>query len=353
MSARLLQQVLDAVARHLQRARLATAARQAAWGSALVMSGGTLIHLKVRPLTVGGLFAAALVPWLLALLQSLVTRARPAECADWADRQLGGRSAYATALERTSDEGGVDHPARLHLEEWIARTAPHSLALLAARPLDVRWREPMITALVCAGLAAVLLQLPTRPRADAASASSTLGERAAEAAVASTSAAATAVTRAPALAVPLGRLADTRGEDASQGLPVPAEPSDVAKVNDDAASTLAASGAGGSATTTSGGGREAGSSRDLGADGDLASTWSGALAKQLRQVAADQHPGNTSVDATRPVDYSAAGAATDDAPVITTMAAAASPPPARDGLRVGPVERAYLRAYWTENGARP
>jgi hypothetical protein len=350
MSARPLHQVLDAVARHLQRARLAAAARRAAWGSALVLSGGILIHLNVRPLAFGGLLAAALVPWLLALLQSLVTRARPAECADWADGQLGGRSAYATALEHAGDGRGADQPAWVHLEEWIERTAPHSLALLAARPLEVRWREPMIAALVSAALAAVLLQLPTRPVADATSASNTLAERAADAAAASTD---TAATRARAMVAPLDRDPATRDDATSQGLPVAAESSDVARDDDDAAAIVAASSAPGTATTSSGGGREAGSSRDLGADGDLTSTWSGALAKQLRQVAADRGPGNTSADATRPVDYSAAGAATGDAPVITAVAAAASPPPAGDGLHVGPVERGYLRAYWAENGARP
>lgn len=353
MSVRPLQQLLDAVGRHLQRASLATAARQAAWGSALVMSGGTLIHLTVRPLTFGGLFAAALVPWVLALLQSLVTRVRPAECADWADRQLGGRSAFATALEHAGDERSVGQPAQVHLDEWIAHTAPHSLALLAARTLEVRWREPMITALVCTALAAGLLQLPTRPFAAATTASRTLPDRAADAAVASTDTAAIAAARAPAMVVPLDRRPPTRDEDASQGLPVAAAASDTSQQNDVAKSAIAASGTGGTATTTSGGGREAGSSRDLGADGDLTSAWNGALAKRVRQVAVGRGPGNTSADATRPVDYSAADAATDNSPGVTAITAAATPPPASDGLRVGPVERAYLRAYWAENGARP
>ncbi len=352
MSVRPLQQVLGAVGRHLQRARLATAARQAAWGSALVMSGGMLIHLTVRPLTFSGLFGAALVPWVLALLQSLVTRVRPAECADWADRQLGGRSAFATALEYAGDERSVDQPARVHLEEWIAHTAPHSLALLAARPLEVRWREPMITALVCTALAAGLLQLPTRPFATATTASRTLPDRADDAAIASTDTAAKAATRAPAVVVPVDRRPPTRDEGASQGPPVPAAASDISQESDAATSAIAASGTVGTATTT-GGGREAGSSRDLGADGELTSAWSGALAKRVREVAAGRGPGNTAADATRPVDYTAADAATDGAPAVALITAAATPPPASDRLRVGPVERAYLRAYWAENGARP
>lgn len=352
MSVRPLQQVLDAVGRHLQRARLATAARLAAWGSALVMSGGMLIHLIVRPLTFGGLFAAALLPWVLALLQSLVTRVRPAECADWADRQLGGRSAFATALEHARDERSVDQPAQVHLEEWIAHTAPHSLALLAARPLEVRWREPMITALVCTALAAGLLQLPTRPFAAATTASRTLPERADDAAVAPTETAATAATRAPAVASSVDRRPPMRDEAAGQGPPVPAAASNLSQEHDAATSTNAASDTGGTATTT-GGGREAGSSRDLTADGELTSAWSGALAKRVREVAAGRGPGNTASDATRPVDYSAADAPTDGSPGVTAITAAATPPPASDGLRVGPVERAYLRAYWAENGARP
>ena len=353
MSVRPLQQVLDAVGRHLQHARLATAARQAAWGSALVMSGGTLIHLAVRPLTFDGLFATALVPWVLALLQSLVTRVRPAECADWADRQLGGRSAFMTALEHAGDERSVGQPAQVHLEEWIAHTAPHSLALLAARPLEVRWREPMITALVCTALAAGLLQLPTRPFAAATTASSTLPERAADAAVASTDTAAMAAARALAVVVPVDRRPPTREEDGSQGAPVPATAGDISQSNNAATSTNAAGDTDGTATMTTGGGRDAGSSRDLGADSELTSAWNGALAKRVRQVAAGRDPVNTTADATRPVDYSAADAATDNLPGVTAIAAAATPPPASDGLRVGPVERAYLRAYWAEDGAKP
>ena len=352
MSSRPLQQVLGAVGHHLQRARLATAARQAAWGSALVMSGGTLIHLTVRPLTFGGLFAAALLPWVLAFLQSLVTRVRPAECADWADRQLGGRSAFATALEHAGNQRSVEQPAQVHLEEWIAHTAPHSLALLAARPLEVRWREPMITALVCTALAAGLLQLPTRPFAEATAASRTLPERADDAAVTATDAATIAAAGAPAVAVPVDRRPPTRDEAASQGPPMPVAGSDISQESDVATSTIAASGAVGAATTT-GGGREAGSSRDLGADGELTSAWSGALAKRVREVAAGRGPGNTAADAARPVDYSAVNATADDSPGVTTITAAATPPPASDRLRVGPMERAYLRAYWAENGARP
>jgi len=116
---------------------------------------------------------------------------------------------------------------------------------------------------------------------------------------------------------------------------------------------IAATDAGGTATSTSGSGRDAGSSRDLGTDGEFTSTWSGALAKRMREVATSRGPGNTSADATRPVDYRAADAAASDSPGVTTIVAAASPPPASDGLRVAPVERAYLRAYWAENGARP
>ena len=356
MSARPLQQVLGAVGRHLQRARLAAAARQAAWGSALVMSGGTLIHLAVRPLTFGGLCAAALVPWVIALLQSLITRVRPAECADWADRQLGGRSAFTTALEHAGDKRSINQPAQVHLEEWIARTAPHSLALLAARPLEVRWREPIITALVCSALAAGLLQLPTHPLADATTASGTLPDRTADeavAAVASTNTAAISATSVPAMIAPLDRSPATREENASQGAPVPAAASDTSQENDAATSIIAATDAGGTATSTSGSGRDAGSSRDLGTDEEFTSTWSGALAKRMREVATSRGPGNTSTDATRPVDYRAADDLTSDSPGVTTIVAAARPPPASDRLRVAPVELAYLRTYWAKNGARP
>jgi hypothetical protein len=316
------------------------------------MSGGMLIHLTVRPLSFGGLLLAALVPWGLALLQSRVTSARPAECADWADRELGGRSAFATALELAGAVRSVSQPAQAHLDEWIARIAPHSLALLAARPVEMRWREAMITALVCTALAAGLLQLPTRPFANATTASSTLPGRIDDVAVASTAAAAVVAARAPAMVAPADRLQPTRDEDTSQRLPVAPAASNLAQAQYAATSTNRAGDSGGTATTT-GGGREAGNSRDLGADGELTSAWSGALAKRMRELAADRGPGNTAADGTRAVEYTAADAATGASHDLTVIAAAATPPPATDGLRVGPVERAYLRAYWADNGARP
>jgi len=211
----------------------------------------------------------------------------------------------------------------------------------------------MITALVCTVLAAGSLQLPTRPLAVAATASRALPERTADSAVASTDTAATEAMRAPAMVVPGDRRPATRDEDASHGPPVPAAAGNLSQESGAATSAVAASGPPGTATTSTGSGREAGSSRDLGADAEFTSTWSGALATQLRQVTADSGPAKTSTDATRPVDYSTADTAAEGSPAATAIIAAATPPPASNGLRVGPVERAYLRAYWAENGARP
>jgi hypothetical protein len=154
------------------------------------------------------------------------------------------------------------------------------------------------------------------------------------------------------MVAPSDRLQPTRDEDPNQRLPVAPAASNLAQAKDAATSTSSAGDSVGTATTT-GGGREAGSSRDTGTDGELSSAWSGALAKRVREVATGRGPGNTAVDATRPVDYTAADAATGASHDVTVITAAATPPPASDGLRVGPVERAYLRAYWADNGARP
>jgi hypothetical protein len=352
MSTAALQQVLDAVRRHLWRSRLAVAARQAAWGSALVMLTGLLLHLLVRPLTFGGLVIAALVPWLLALVQAVITRPRPIERAAWADRYLGGRSAYATALEHDKDAPSARPSARTRLDEWIAGAAPHSLALLAARPRELRLREPIVTAVVCSVLAAGLLQLPTRPIAGAATATGVASIRASAATAASSEVPAGNAPPTPtASGRPDGRLESLASDRGAAGAaestsPAAIESEDNAAVRRDIA-------ANGTATVAAGSGRDAGSSRDVGTDGTPTAAWTGALAARLRAVTSGKEPASTTADADRAVEYLAADAAQDQSSATSGSVLAAAPPAARDELRVGPAERAYLRAYWATNGARP
>lgn len=352
MSTATLQQVLDAVRRHLQRTRRLVAARHAAWGSALVMLAGLLVHLFVRPLAFGGLFAAALVPWLLAFAQSVITRPRPAECADWADRHLGGRSAYATALEHAAGAHGARPSARAHLEAWIAAAAPHSLALLAAQPRDLRLRRPVLVALVCTALAAGMLQLPTRPLAGTATGVALESVRASVATVDSSGTTRESPTRTSA---PGKR--DDRGDDrvAAHQDAALATPSAPTAPNESGENTAAGrDGAPTGIESSSGGsGREAGSSRDSSADATPTSAWTGALAARLRQVTSGKESESTTADANRAVEYTTAAATHGRSPAMPQSVAAATPPPADDELRVGPAERAYLRAYWAANGARP
>lgn len=352
-----LQQLLARVQRHLVRERLAAAARRAAWGSAGVAALGVLLHFLVRPVGLPGLLAALGLPWLLALLQVFTTRARPAECAAWADRHLEGRSAYSTWLELTATSRDAAVPAIAHLESWLAESTPRRLARLAARPFDARIRKPVAAALVCSALAIALLQLPARPlaggrEAPQAAAHSTVtdaGQRpAGESDDSVPRSAGTGRGDAPnadrAALEQRQRAASTQDASASED----------ADATDARTNSTPEDPAGGHATVrTAATGREAGNSPDAGPDVALTAPWQGELTARLRQVTGTRERDALRADATRVADYDGRSIARGTTNADALSAAAATPPPARPTLRLGPAEQAYLRAYFAASGASP
>jgi hypothetical protein len=347
--------LLAGVQRHLLRDRLAAAARFAAWGTAGVAVLGALLHFVVRPVSPLGLLGALAMPWLVAVLQVITQRTRPVECAAWADRHLGGRSAYSTWLEMNATSRDATAPALAHLEAWLAESTPGRLAQLAAWPFDARLRKPLTAALVCSALALALLQLPARPLASGG-----------ESPQVEARPTATATSQRPTAPTESGRTTgagvgdeddaglaaleqqrrDAPGADANAG-DVSAETHDeTGSVPPDSAQSQATA----RVTAT---GREAGDSTDPGADTALTTPWQGELAAQLRQISGTRERDALRADATRAADYDESSGRSVDTPADAVRAAAATPPPARPALRLGPAEQAYLRAYFADSGATP
>jgi hypothetical protein len=350
-----LQRLLAGVQRHLLRERLAAAARFAAWGTASVAVLGALLHFVVRPVSPLGLLAALATPWLVAVLQAITQRARPAECAAWADRHLGGRSAYSTWLEITATSREVAAPAFAHLEAWLAESTPGRLAQLAAWPFDARLRKPLAAALVCSALALALLQLPARslasgsesPQVEARSTATGASQRpTAPTKSARTTGAGIGDDGNAGLAALEQQRRDALGADANAG--------DVsAEADDDTGSAPRDSAQSQATERVTATGREAGDSPDPGVDTALTAPWQGELATQLRQISGTRERDALRADATRAADYEESSGASGDTPADAMRAAAATPPPARPALRLGPAEQAYLRAYFADSGATP
>jgi hypothetical protein len=130
--------------------------------------------------TVARRFGSPAVVALWTAMMAWAALRRPSEsaCALWADRHLGGESAFGTLLEmRDGKHEAPNTPALQWLEHWATARVPHSLRLLSARRESLRLYRPLLSLLVCAALATIVLTLPgTAPSArQALAAPSTAG----------------------------------------------------------------------------------------------------------------------------------------------------------------------------------
>jgi len=349
--------VLEAVRRRLDRERWARHARQAAWGCVVIALLAVLVHLWVRPLEVEQLLAAIALPWLLAALQSRLTRPTRAECAQWADQHLAGRSGYAALLEFADSPAATRAPAVAHLEAWLDEPARRSLATLDARPLETGLAKPLAAALVCSALAAALLQLPTHPLA-----TPLVGRATGATAIADHRQSAAQPTPRSPRAEPAARAEDARGKAMTTQQPgARIAPTAAAPPPSQAASLERATeevrdrppGARSVARDTATG-REAGDSADTGDDALLVAPSQESLVARLREISPARAPAAGRADPAQATDYASAGAAAGTSPASIPLAApAADPPPATARLELGPAEQGYLRAYWADTGARP
>jgi hypothetical protein len=346
--------LFDAVRRRLRLQRLATALRRATWAAVAILVAMALLQLFVARFDVTVVLAATALPWLVGAGWTASGRITPAECAAWADRHLGGKSAYATLLETVGDQPPRPaSPAVEALLQWVDAAVPRSQAMLHALPLRMRLAKPVMTLFVSGALTAILLQLPAPDTAakwnmpagapvaqtepDAHLATAPRDQPAAE-------------TTEPTVAVQSSRGQAREAPPTAELVAAKAGADSVEK--ELALSTDPATGASGSRAAS--GGREAGDSPDTLDDAGFTPSWQGELARKVLSstAAADNVPARA--DPSHAADYAAAPSPPDDSSAVPLMSPApAVPPEARPRVRLGPAEQAYVRAYFSGSGATP
>ena len=113
------QTLIEAVRRRLWLGQFLAAARLALWGTAGLMLLTAAVHLAGWPLSPDLMFLALAFVWSVMAARAAWQRPVDAACALWADRHLGGASAYTTLLELDSPGPGTppSHAIR-HLEAF-------------------------------------------------------------------------------------------------------------------------------------------------------------------------------------------------------------------------------------------
>ncbi len=376
--------LLAAVRRRLWRDRFIHATRNALWIWAALLTAAAALHLALGQPGLARTLAVAAVAWLVALAWAGLRRPTPAESALFADRFLGGESAYSTWLEAGVVDAGVLHPPALQrLAQWTAAAAPSSRAALAALHTPTRLARPLAAAGICTAVAALVMALPDSGRSPSADSAREVrdGARPAEAlsidddalareleAELATSADSSVGPHDPAR----GSMRREGGTDAAASTSRLGESSAAAPLStrDDVSrppgdETRVAARDGGapagapqaepaddgvgsaSAARAPGSGREAGTTRD-----DLAGTAGspvlpGALTVQRRDLIRPGDETARQADMAQAGIYSGEAAMASGGPVAVPTAAAARPPAARRETALSPAEAAYVAA-WAE-----
>ncbi len=370
------QPLLDAVRRRLWRRQFVAAARLALWAGAGLALVAAAAHLALRPVSIDAVLAVLALPWAALLARAGWRRPSDAACALWADRHLGGASAYTTLMEfDTLPPGAAGAPARQRLEAWAAGRIPHSLALLAGRDETPRLSRPLVAMLVCAAFAALVLALPTL--------APTPARPAAAAGAVATGEQPPLLVHAPASTEPLGEVANalrtTAGDDTpARGPSGRAQAAGPGRGDDSAAPALAEPGAtpqgerrnGGPTgapaaaalaaqdatrpATGAGSGHDAGDSRDERADVGTSRAGPETLAVQRSAIGAGREPTTRQADPDRAAVYAdePAGAGRAAGPSGPAVAAAA-PPAITEAAPLTPTEARYVRAWMMANHGRP
>ncbi len=374
MAAADMQTLLGGVRRRLWRAQFTAAVRRAAWGSACLMLLGVAVHLIAFPLPVAALAWAVAVPWAATIAWAAWRRPADPACALWADRRLGGASAYTTWLEvRAGQHGTADAAAVRGFEQWALARVPDSLRRLAAMPAPAQLARPLVSMAVCTALATLVLALPqatrsSRPPLEAAAGSAVSGDRPLAAAPAAPAlvneiAQAMRAPDAPDTAQRGGarRQAATNPGPGDESQQPPALPDGSAGAGARAATAQTSSGpsvavgpsSGGELATGAGGGREAGDSPDQRADGGVSHALRGTITVQRSALGARGTVGGWQADIDRSATYgeepSRPGTA---APQSGPAPAAATPPAATDATQLTPTETSYIQAWMKASGRR-
>ena len=383
-SAAVVHSLLGAVRRRLWLERFVVALRVALWSWAAILTTTTVLHLALGRPGLAVAFVVAAVAGLAALGWAALRRPGEVESALYADRRLGGESAYSTWLESRAGAGGAqDSPALQHLSQWTAAAVPHSRGALAALHQPLRLARPLAAAVICTVVAALVTALPAADRGTGDEPSRQAREPSQSAEPLSLDDDALARELAAELSAPLdspvgsgdpgrGSMQRTRdgegvtaaavaGESSAAQVQVPRE--DVRPTTADGAAVAAAGveavavatgstdEAGEAATPRApGSGREAGTSRDESSGTEGSRALPGALAVQQRDVI---RPGEES---TRQADMGQAGIYEGDASARGAVAAfsepaAARPPAARRAVALTPAEAAFAAAWAEAAGA--
>jgi len=119
------------------------------------------LHLAIRPVRVDFVLAAIAVLWASMTAGAGLRRPSDSACALWADRHLGGASAFYTLLEVSNGTQKEPHAQGLRwLEQRATARVPHSLRLLEERHDSLRLSRSLLSMLVCAAFATLVLTLP-------------------------------------------------------------------------------------------------------------------------------------------------------------------------------------------------
>lgn len=375
MSGPTIPTLLGAVGRHLWRRQVLAVVRTALWASAGLMLVGAAVHLAVLPLPASAVAWTMGWLWAAALVRAVARPPRDTVCALWADRHLGGASAFSTWLElRAGQPGNSDQATHVRLETWAAAQVPAALQRLADQAVPARLARPLVSLAVCGALAALVMALsdpaPLRePHSAAASA-------AADPQASAMSAAATSPLPPPA-----NDLRNTLQAAAAGGMPArraggqaPAAGSDPAA--DDAAAPTAGAPAraaaglpadrqtpanaaadesartGATAATGPGSGRRAGDMHDGRTDPGSSPVPPPTIAAQRPTAGAGPSAGERRADPDRSATYrddpSTRAVARRAGPAV----AAAVPPPARAEVRLSAAETRYVHSWLMATAAQ-
>jgi hypothetical protein len=373
-----LRPLLAAVRRHLWAGRFVATFRQALWGGSALLLLLALVHLVWQPVPAGAALAAVALPWGLGLMWAAARPPRRTECALWADRRLGGASAFTTLLEaRAGRLPAADARAVGWLEQWAGARLPSALQRLAAERCPLRLVRPAAVAGVCAALATVVLILPGRDSTSTPSRALAASAAAAAAASDAPAESQTLVSEvAQALRAPgrrdaarrqerpgadevvpgsgatapgsaaAGRLreagADARAAGSGAPRPTHGDSARVETAPPGGIPSAAAAGALGGST-----GREAGSSRDARTNAAVSAVPRGTMPTQRVELASAR-PGagvaSPRSDAQGDAQYD--GAAAPDRGRAAPAAAPATPPTAAPAMALTPAQTRYVQA-WT------
>jgi len=356
-----------AVRRRLWREQFVAAARLALWGSAGLMLLAAVVHLAARPVHVDTVLSALATLWASAMAWAGSRRPSESACALWADRHLGGASAFSTLLEMREGKTMPNAAAMRWLEHWAEARVPDGLRLLGGIHVSARLSRPLLSMLVCTSLATLVLMLsdtaPVAPPKVAAPSSSSVVDHPAlddeppvskaivnELASALRSAESHRASegrddgRAPAA----GSGRNDVGSEFRMAQPQAAPPSEgttrggpLPGITGDAAPTAGAKQASGA-----GSGRDAGDSRDERADAGVSRVPQSTMQAQRRESSGRRPAPERQADPDQLATF-------DEEPPMHRMTtarevpdpAAATPPPATDAAPLTPTKAAYVYAW--------